>query len=73
MKPTDVKTARERLKWDQQTLAKKAGIPQSTISRIESGETANPSADTLMALARALRIDPRRLRFGGNHSEAVAP
>lgn len=38
----------------QYALAKRSGVPQPTIQRILSGETQNPKADTLAALARAL-------------------
>lgn len=39
-------------------------IPQNTISRLESNPLARPSFATVNALARALNVDPRQLRFG---------
>jgi transcriptional regulator with XRE-family HTH domain len=60
----DLKTARKLLGWDQQTLAAKSGVPQSTISRIESGETANPSNGTVAKLEIALKVKRGTLVFG---------
>lgn len=61
---TDLKTARERRGWDQQTLARKSGVGQSDISRIESGRTTNPTIDTVRKLERALKLRPGTLVFG---------
>ncbi len=53
----------ERLKawrtkrWLTQTeLAERAGLPQSYIARLESGQRANPSLDALTRIAKALRV-----------------
>lgn len=46
-----IKQERESYGWTQNELAKKAGIPQSTIARIERG--ANTSMDTLSKIANA--------------------
>lgn len=39
----------------QYSLSAKSGVPQPTIQRILSGQTASPKADTLRALAKWLR------------------
>lgn len=49
-------------------LAAQAGIDQTAISKIEVGAVTNPSFDTVVALAAALDIDPRTLRF--DHPES---
>lgn len=46
-----VRNEREIYGWTQQELAEKAGIPQSTIARIESG--ANTSMETISKIANA--------------------
>lgn len=40
----------------QQELAQEAGIPQSQVSKIERGQTAEPSFTTVVALARSLDL-----------------
>jgi transcriptional regulator with XRE-family HTH domain len=47
------KLRRER-KLSQQELAKRVGVHQSFISKMESGEQINPNAETLKRLARTL-------------------
>lgn len=61
---TDLKTARERRKWDQKTLARRSGVSQATISRIESGEITNPSNDTVQKLETTLQVKRGTLVFG---------
>lgn len=46
-----IKQERENYGWTQQELAEKAGIPQSTIARVEKG--ANTSMDTISKIANA--------------------
>lgn len=46
-------TAREELGLTQQELARMAGLAQSTIARLESGES-SPSADTAQRVSRCL-------------------
>jgi transcriptional regulator with XRE-family HTH domain len=52
-----VKVARELLGWSQQDLAKKCGIPQSTISGIESGRI-SLGVERAKKLAQAMRLHP---------------
>ena len=42
--------------WRQKELADRSGLPQATISRIESGKVKEPSIKTLEALAAAFGI-----------------
>ena len=49
-----LKEEREAKSITQQALAKVSGIPQQTISAIESGERRNPGIGTMIALACAL-------------------
>lgn len=68
----DLKTARERrgFKWDQQTLARRSGVNQGTVSRLERGEIVNPSNDTVKKLEKALRLRRGTLIFGALESVA---
>jgi transcriptional regulator with XRE-family HTH domain len=49
-----VKELRQKLGWNQATLAKEAKITQATISRIESGKVTQPKMGQLHKLADAL-------------------
>jgi len=51
-----LRSARERSGWTQDFLASKARVPQPSVSRIESGDTAEPSGTTMIKLARALGV-----------------
>jgi len=46
-----VRNERENYGWTQQELAERAGVPQSTIARIESGS--NTSMETISKIANA--------------------
>lgn len=46
-----IRKERESYGWTQEQLAKEAGVPQSTVARIESG--ANTSMDTISKIATA--------------------
>jgi len=49
----------------QKQLEKSSGIPQNTISLLETKQPpARPGFTTVIALAKALGIDPLRLRVG---------
>ena len=51
----ELRTARN---WSQAELARRSGIPQATISRIEARKTAGISFEILETLAKALGCDP---------------
>ncbi|PAV30757.1 transcriptional regulator [Virgibacillus profundi] len=48
-----IKTKRQTLKMSQQKLADLAGVPKSTIGRIEAGLT-SPKVETLLKISKAL-------------------
>ncbi len=48
-----IKTNRQKLKMSQQELANLAGVPKSTIGRIEAGIT-SPKVETLLKISKAL-------------------
>ncbi len=50
-----LKKARERRKLTQAALAKRVGVHQVTIARIETGER-RPSIDLLQRLAKTLKV-----------------
>jgi transcriptional regulator with XRE-family HTH domain len=51
-----VRTARERLGWNRETLAFHSGVSWSAISQVESGRRSNLRLATLSALASALAV-----------------
>jgi len=51
-----IKSLRVKLNLSQDKLARKADIPFSTLVKIESGYTPNPSIDTVMRIADALGV-----------------
>ncbi len=70
VKTTTVREARHARGWTQEQLEAESGVAQAVISAIERGIVADPASSTVFKLAKALRIDPRTLRFGPR--EAVA-
>lgn len=52
---------REDHGWTQAELADASGVPQTTISNIESGHTQHPRADTVRALAKAFAVSEEAL------------
>lgn len=48
---------REVKGWSQAELARRSGVPQPTISRLESGKTRTIDLDNLENLADALGVD----------------
>jgi transcriptional regulator with XRE-family HTH domain len=58
-----IKHLRRRMNWTQVELAEKSGLAQNTISKCETSAVL-PKYATVIALAKALRVDPRALRFG---------
>jgi transcriptional regulator with XRE-family HTH domain len=51
-----LKQLREKRGLTQEQLETKSGVPQPTISGIESGKVQNPRIKTLIALANALKV-----------------
>ena len=51
-----VKRLREQRHLTQLALAKKAGVAQGFISELEAGKKQNVGIDTLMKLAKALKV-----------------
>ena len=47
--------------WTQQELARRSGVDQPTISRIENGHTRGVGLGTIERLAQALGVNPRVL------------
>ncbi len=61
-----VQLARSHRVWTQEDLAREAGVPVVTISRIENDRyEERPRQSTLRKLAGALDVDPAWLVFGG--------
>ncbi len=54
MNAEDLKKMKEERKLTTKQISDLSGIPESTISRILSGQTDNPSFDTICALVRAM-------------------
>ena len=63
MTPIEVRTVelRELKGWSQNELARRSGVAQSTISRMEAGDTSGVSLGVVEKLARALGCDPSYL------------
>lgn len=55
---------RRAFRWTPEQLAERAGVHRATVYRIESGEIANPSNDTVRKLEEALRVPRGTLTFG---------
>lgn len=64
MKPIYLRTLREQRGLTQEQLEALAHVAQNTISRLESEPKSRPVFNTVVALARALHVDPQQLRFG---------
>ena len=45
-------------------LGKRSSVPQPTINRILSGESASPRMPTIAKLAKALKVSPEWLMYG---------
>lgn len=63
-RPIYLRTLRQARGLSQEQLQTLSRVPQNTISRLESNQLSKPSWDTVRALAEALHVDPRVLRFG---------
>ena len=58
-----IRKRRRQLKMSQEELAKRAGIPQSHVCRLETGKHA-PTYVTIERLAKAMRVKPSQLDPG---------
>jgi len=62
--PSTLKKLRERKGWSQRDLAKKAGLDNQTICRLEQGAQGTTRPHTVQSLARAFGVDPSVLTDG---------
>ncbi len=67
-----LRTLRKRRGWTQEDLCKKSKVAQNSISRLENDRTARPSLSTVVALAKALEVDPMAIEFGPPRSKSRA-
>jgi transcriptional regulator with XRE-family HTH domain len=63
-----LRPVRLELGWTQQELARRSGVDQSTISRIENGQTRGVGLGIIERLADALGLHPRSLLTRSAHS-----
>ena len=59
-----LRTLRKRRGWTQEDLCHKSKVAQNSISRLERDKDAKPSIATVIALAKALDVDPMSIQFG---------
>lgn len=71
MKFTSLRDARRAKRWTQERLANESGIDQTTISRLETDPSPNPTETTKNALAKALGIAPSKLSFRAPDADAI--
>ena len=57
----NIKDLREKMGWNQSTLATKAGITPAALSQIEKGDKRLPTFVVLRKLASALNVQPFEL------------
>ena len=56
MKAEILKKLKDESKLTTKQISEKSGIPESTISRILSGQTDNPSFDSIYAIVKAMGV-----------------
>ena len=66
-----LREARERRGWTQEQLQAASGVDQGVISRLERGESVNPTLETIKKLESALKLRRGTLVFGAD-AEALA-
>ncbi len=71
VKQMTLRKAREKRGWTQEQLEDASGVDQGVISRLERGESANPTNDTVVKLETALGLERGTLVFG-NHIKALS-
>ena len=57
----NVKTIRKKKGFTQDALARKADIPYTTLTKLESNVVKKPSVQTVAKIARALEVDIEEL------------
>ena len=65
--PERVRCCRKYLGWNQEELAYRVGISQTSLSKIESGKS-QPSVDTLLKMEKALEVSEGYL-----YAEVITP
>lgn len=68
---TRLRSARKRRAWTQQALATRACTTQALIQKIEFGKSLRPR--NIVAIAKALEIEPSWLMFGVSESAQISP
>jgi len=66
---TKVRELRQYKGWSQQKLADEAGIGHAYVSRLEGDGRHSPSADVLLRLAKALKVDVKELYQAAGYTE----
>ena len=64
-----IKTIRHRRGLSQWELARLSGLTRSHVSRLELDDFENPSAETFLSLARALKVHPNDLYHAAGYIE----
>jgi transcriptional regulator with XRE-family HTH domain len=57
----NLKKLRKQKGWSQERLAREAGISYQTLIKIEQGRIKNPKLETLIKLAKALKVSIDKL------------
>lgn len=71
LKHWTLEARRRHLGWTQVRLAAESGVDSSRISRLEAGEDANPTYETVRKLEKAMRLRPGALVFGEDTVEVT--
>lgn len=58
-----IKEAREKENLSQAELARKSGVSQNLIARLESGSLTNTTTDTLFKISKALNVKVEQFFF----------
>lgn len=56
-----IRDARDDRGWTNQRLAEESGVPESSVQKIITGKTLNPSFDSIIAMCRALDLSVDKL------------
>lgn len=67
----NLRSMREKRKLTQRELSTRSGVPQQTISSIESGERRNPGVETLYLLCCVLKCTIDDLYIPDHEEKAV--